>query len=74
MESLKTELHCHNIFSNGHVGILEPIHDCSVTIPQQLEQAYLEGLDVLFVTNHNTIDGYKPVSYTHLTLPTNREV
>ena len=59
MESLKTELHCHNIFSNGHVGILEPIHDCSVTIPQQLEQAYLEGLDVLFVTNHNTIDGYE---------------
>ena len=59
MESLKTELHCHNIFSNGHVGILEPIHDCGVTIPQQLEQAYLEGLDVLFVTNHNTIDGYE---------------
>ena len=59
MESLKTELHCHNIFSNGHVGILEPIHDCGVTISQQLEQAYLEGLDVLFVTNHNTIDGYE---------------
>ena len=59
MESLKAELHCHNIFSNGHVGYLEPIHDCNVTIPQQLEQAYLTGLDVLFVTNHNTIDGYK---------------
>ena len=36
---LKTELHCHNIFSNGHVGALEPIHDCNVTIPMQLEQA-----------------------------------
>ena len=59
MESLKTELHCHNIFSNGHVGILEPIYDCNVTIPKQLEQAYLAGLDVLFVTNHNTIDGYR---------------
>jgi len=59
MESLKAELHCHNIFSNGHVGYLEPIHDCNVTIPQQLEQAYLTDLDVLFVTNHNTIDGYK---------------
>ena len=57
--SLKTELHCHNIFSNGHVGALEPIHDCNVTIPMQLEQAHLAGLDVLFVTNHNTIDGYK---------------
>ena len=59
MEYLRAELHCHNIFSNGHVGSLEPIHDCNVTIPQQLEQAYLAGLKVLFVTNHNTIDGYK---------------
>lgn len=59
--SLKTELHCHNIFSNGHVGTLEPIHDCNVTIPMQLEQAHLAGLDVLFVTNHNTIDGYKQI-------------
>ena len=59
MESLKAELHCHNIFSNGHVGSLEPIYDCNVTVPQQLEQAYLADLDVLFVTNHNTIDGYR---------------
>jgi len=59
MLPLKTELHCHNIFSNGHVGALEPIYDCNVTIPAQLEQAYLSGLDVLFVTNHNTIDGYR---------------
>jgi len=58
MMPLKTELHCHNIFSNGHVGALEPIYDCNVTIPKQLEQAYLAGLDVLFVTNHNTIGGY----------------
>ena len=59
MEYLRAELHCHNVFSNGHVGSLEPTHDCNVTIPQQLEQAYLAGLNVLFVTNHNTIDGYK---------------
>ena len=56
---LRTELHCHNIFSNGNVGSLEPIHDCNVTISKQLEQAHVAGLDVLFVTNHNTIDGYK---------------
>ena len=56
---LKTELHCHNIFSNGHVGVLEPIHDCNVMIHEQLEQAHLAGLDVLFVTNHNTTDGYR---------------
>jgi len=59
MEYLRAEIHCHNVFSNGHVGSLEPIHDCNVTIPQQLEQAYLTGLNVLFVTNHNTIDGFK---------------
>ena len=64
--SLRAELHCHNIFSNGNVGALEPIYDCNVTISKQLEQAHAVGLDVLFVTNHNTI----AVSYTHLTLPT----
>ena len=58
---LRTELHCHNIFSNGNVGSLEPIHDCNVTISKQLEQAHVAGLDVLFVTNHNTIDGYKQI-------------
>ena len=57
--SLKAELHCHNVFSNGNVGALEPIYACNVTISKQLEQAYAVGLDVLFVTNHNTIDGYK---------------
>jgi len=59
MHSLKSELHCHNIFSNGHIGSLEPTHDCNITIPNQLEQAYKVGLDILFVTNHNTLDGYK---------------
>jgi predicted metal-dependent phosphoesterase TrpH len=59
MHSLKSELHCHNVFSNGHVGSLEPIHDCNVTIPEQLEYAYKIGLDVLFVTNHNTMAGYE---------------
>ena len=57
--SLKAELHCHNVFSNGNVGALEPIYDCNVTISKQLEQAHVVGLDVLFVTNHNTIDGFK---------------
>lgn len=61
MVPLKTELHCHNIFSNGHVGVLEPIPDSNVTIIKQLEQAHLVGLDALFVTNHNTIDGYRQI-------------
>ncbi len=56
--SLKTELHCHNSFSNYHLGKDEPPYDCNVTIRDQLERAYKLGLNALFVTNHNTLDGY----------------
>lgn len=55
---IKAELHCHNSFSNFHVGDDEPPYDCNVTIREQLERAYLLGLDAIFVTNHNTLDGY----------------
>lgn len=58
MELLTSELHCHNMFSNFHVGELEAPYDCNVTIQEQLEKARKIGLDVLFVTNHNTLDGY----------------
>ena len=61
MDILKAELHCHNEYSNSRLGELEPSYDCSITIPQQLEQCYKIGLDVLFVTNHNTLDGYSAV-------------
>ena len=70
MSYLRTELHCHNLHSNDHLGDLEPPFDCDVSVQAQLEQSLKADLDVLFVTNHNTLDGYKPVSYTHLTLPT----
>ena len=56
--SIKTELHCHNSFSNFHVGDDEPPYDCNVSIREQLERSYLLGLDAIFVTNHNTLDGY----------------
>ena len=55
---LRTELHCHNIYSNGHVGELEPPCDCNVTISEQLQKSLDSKLDVLFVTNHNTLDGF----------------
>jgi len=55
---IKTELHCHNSFSNFHVGTEEPPYDCNVSIRDQLERAYHLGLDALFVTNHNTLAGY----------------
>ena len=51
---LRTESHCHNMFSNGHVGEIESPFDSNVTISAQLDQSLLSDLDVLFVTNHNT--------------------
>ena len=59
MSYLRTELHCHNLHSNDHLGDLEPPFDCDVSVQAQLEQSLKADLDVLFVTNHNTLDGYK---------------
>ena len=56
---VKTELHCHNSFSNFHVGTEEPPYDCNISIRDQLERSYSLGLDAIFVTNHNTLDGYR---------------
>lgn len=61
MDYLKTELHCHNSFSNFHVGEDDAPYDCDITIPQQLERAYALGLEAIFVTNHNTLDGYQQI-------------
>jgi len=55
---IKTELHCHNSFSNFHLGDNEPPYDCDISIRDQLEQSYELGFDAIFVTNHNTLDGY----------------
>ena len=35
--------------------------DCGVTIEDQLQAALLKKIDVLFVTNHNTLDGYRQI-------------
>ena len=56
---IKTELHCHNSFSNFNLGYKEPPYDCGISIKEQLEQSYQLGLDTIFVTNHNTLDGYE---------------
>jgi len=47
------------MFSNFNVGQLDAPYDCNITIQEQLNQAYQLGLDVIFVTNHNTLDGYR---------------
>ncbi len=57
--SIKTELHCHNSFSNFHVGEDDPPYDCNVSIRDQLERSHNLGLDAIFVTNHNTLDGFR---------------
>lgn len=59
MSLLKAELHCHNSFSNYHLGRDEPPFDCGVSIRDQLQRAHILGLDAIFVTNHNTLDGYE---------------
>ncbi len=59
--ALKTELHCHNVFSNFQLGKDETPYDCNVTIRDQLEQANQLGLDAVFITNHNTLDGYSQI-------------
>ncbi len=55
---ITAELHCHNSFSNFHVGDDEAPYDCDISIRDQLERSYRLGLDAIFVTNHNTLDGY----------------
>lgn len=57
--SIRAELHCHNSFSNFHLGADEPPYDCDVSIRDQLERARVLGIDTIFVTNHNTLDGYE---------------
>ena len=61
MELLKTELHCHNSFSNFHQAEYDTPYDCNICIEEQLEKSLNLGLDSLFVTNHNTLDGYSQI-------------
>lgn len=59
--SVRAELHCHNTFSNFHVGENEPPYDCNVSVRDQLERALQQNLDAIFVTNHNTLSGYDAI-------------
>jgi predicted metal-dependent phosphoesterase TrpH len=58
LAGLKIELHCHNEFSNFQLGPKETPYDCGVTVEEQLNKAYVLGLDAFFITNHNTLNGY----------------
>jgi predicted metal-dependent phosphoesterase TrpH len=58
---LKLELHCHNTFSNYRSKSSRIPFDCGVGIEQQLNEALNKGIDCLFITNHNTLDGYSQI-------------
>ena len=53
------ELHCHNVFSNNMNGSPRVPFDCGVSVEDQLFLAYEKKIDVIFITNHNTLNGYK---------------
>jgi predicted metal-dependent phosphoesterase TrpH len=58
---LNVETHCHNVFSNHKNYSSRMPFDCGVTIEEQLEKAYHQKIDVMFVTNHNTLEGYSQI-------------
>jgi predicted metal-dependent phosphoesterase TrpH len=60
-EVLRVETHCHNVFSNHNNYLSRLPFDCGVTLEEQLENAALQKIDVMFVTNHNTLDGYHQI-------------
>lgn len=41
------------------MGQEEAPYDCDVSIRDQLDRSYNLGLDAIFITNHNTLDGYR---------------
>lgn len=58
---LNAELHCHNVFSNYQNSSVKLPYDCGITIEDQLNAALQKRISILFVTNHNTLDGYKQI-------------
>lgn len=60
-ELLDAELHCHNLFSNYQNSSVRLPFDCGISMEDQLNAALVRGIKVLFVTNHNTLDGYRQI-------------
>ena len=48
-------------FSNYRNGSARVPYDCGVSIEEQLDIVLKKGIEVLFVTNHNTLDGYNQI-------------
>ena len=58
---MNVELHCHNIFSNYRSNSSRLPFDCGVSLEDQLNEALKKNVQALFVTNHNTLDGYHQI-------------
>lgn len=58
---LNAELHCHNTFSNYRNGSARMPFDCGVEMADQLDRAIEKGINAIFVTNHNTLEGYRQI-------------
>lgn len=61
MAILNAELHCHNLFSNYQNSSVRLPFDCGIRIEDQLNAALQKDIEVLFVTNHNTLDGFQQI-------------
>ena len=60
-EYLNAELHCHNLYSNYQNSSARLPFDCGIRIEDQLNAALQKRIEVLFVTNHNTLEGYHQI-------------
>ena len=49
------------MYSNFHNGSDRVPFDCGVSFAEQLDRACGHGINALFVTNHNTMDGYRQI-------------
>ncbi|MGB8933557.1 MAG: PHP-associated domain-containing protein [Candidatus Nitrosopolaris sp.] len=58
---LNAELHCHNVYSNCKNQSYRMPFDSGVSIEQLLDSALKEKINVLFVTNHDTLKGYNEI-------------
>lgn len=58
---LRALMHQHTVLSNGIKNTLSKKgirHDCKILPDQLLEKGYNLGVDVIFSTEHNNVDGY----------------
>ncbi len=71
--AMRGELHCHNCYSNGRDSPILPL-ESPIRPLDQLKFARKNNLDFLFVTNHNTTNGYSQLIACRKDHPELREI